>query len=419
VARIRFILTLTSLLICLLATTAWIRGYQRGDILHVYTPGGRLQAVGSYAGGLIIVITDIPGGPDVTWSGRWSLCRLDVASKLYDLAFDQQSINSSLGGFVFAKGAVPVGAQTPTYRALRVPAWFVVALTAPLPLHTLRRILRRRRWLKRGSCRECGYDLRETPGRCPECGLEPLALTKQSAPRGGDRYVATMLAIFGVLEFGLTFQFLHGESDRTNAVRFYTDEEIAAGLNRQVPDVAFNGTARRHVLRELSRITRTPIEIDEAAFERNHVDLDEPVTIRLHDAPLGTTIKLMFSTADQVSTRAADSGRGVLLTAALDGAPVDGDLRTVVSVYDVSRLVAPWDQSGGGPSTSEREEDVAVACTDAMGRIAWHNTPGGGVFIFGERAVVFGTPEAQREVKVLIEDFDRAVRDDAATTRER
>lgn len=48
-----------------------------------------------------------------------------------------------------------------------VPAWLVVLLTAPLPI---RWFLHRRKRGGAPSCARCGYDLRASPDRCPECG---------------------------------------------------------------------------------------------------------------------------------------------------------------------------------------------------------------------------------------------------------
>ena len=43
-------------------------------------------------------------------------------------------------------------------------------------------ICRRRRSLRQGHCRTCGYDLRGTPNRCPECGAATAALDPIEKP---------------------------------------------------------------------------------------------------------------------------------------------------------------------------------------------------------------------------------------------
>jgi hypothetical protein len=60
---------------------------------------------------------------------------------------------------------------TATNWVLQVPYWSLVALTALPPAWLDHRARRRCRLARRGVCTKCGYDLRESPDRCPECGL--------------------------------------------------------------------------------------------------------------------------------------------------------------------------------------------------------------------------------------------------------
>lgn len=56
-----------------------------------------------------------------------------------------------------------------------LPYWLIAILFAFFPaLYLAARIAnKRRRRLKAGQCPACGYDLRATPDRCPECGATP------------------------------------------------------------------------------------------------------------------------------------------------------------------------------------------------------------------------------------------------------
>ena len=57
-----------------------------------------------------------------------------------------------------------------------VPFWFVFVLTGVLPGHAVWRYWRGRRRASLGFCRSCGYDLRASGERCPECG-QPIEAT--------------------------------------------------------------------------------------------------------------------------------------------------------------------------------------------------------------------------------------------------
>jgi hypothetical protein len=58
----------------------------------------------------------------------------------------------------------------PRTHFLVVPLWPIFLVTAILPLLKVRCSLKARRASSAGFCDSCGYDLRATPERCPECG---------------------------------------------------------------------------------------------------------------------------------------------------------------------------------------------------------------------------------------------------------
>jgi len=70
------------------------------------------------------------------------------------------------------------------YHSLVVPAWIFVPL-ALVPAASLRRFARGARWrqrLRAGLCPTCGYDLRASKEKCPECGSPIPPTARHPAP---------------------------------------------------------------------------------------------------------------------------------------------------------------------------------------------------------------------------------------------
>ena len=62
-----------------------------------------------------------------------------------------------------------------TFHDLIFPLWAIALVTAILPCLWLARARRHRIRARENICSNCGYDLRATPDRCPECGAAPNA----------------------------------------------------------------------------------------------------------------------------------------------------------------------------------------------------------------------------------------------------
>ena len=67
-----------------------------------------------------------------------------------------------------------------TFIYWRIPYWLLFVLFALAPMFAGVRFFRARRRRARGLCSVCGYDLRSSPERCPECGTPVTLITAPS-----------------------------------------------------------------------------------------------------------------------------------------------------------------------------------------------------------------------------------------------
>jgi hypothetical protein len=79
-------------------------------------------------------------------------------------------------------------------EVMEIRYWWVIAVCGALPMFRLLARVRRGRVSRgrhrRGLCIRCGYDLRGTSERCPECGTEPAQARAITAPSAVEREVS-------------------------------------------------------------------------------------------------------------------------------------------------------------------------------------------------------------------------------------
>jgi hypothetical protein len=177
--RLFTILSALSLLLCVATVVLWVRSYWATDLVGWTRADRRVLGAGGMRGRLVLVRTvptkEMPdyfrpnGGPG------WRYYRGEAGSG-WALEFGEGETGWRLAGLRYAEGP-----QLFSHcHALVVPCWLLlVGFGTPLVgwLSILCRRHSRERRRQEKLCRHCGYDLRATPGRCPECGT-PAALTE-------------------------------------------------------------------------------------------------------------------------------------------------------------------------------------------------------------------------------------------------
>jgi hypothetical protein len=100
----------------------------------------------------------------------WGLLLPAGAWRFMGIAFAPTTIINSYS-FTFTSGGRDVTMFMPLrYWQLAIPYWLLAVLASAIPLARWLAVARRNIRRRKGKCAACGYDLRATPDRCPECG---------------------------------------------------------------------------------------------------------------------------------------------------------------------------------------------------------------------------------------------------------
>lgn len=150
---LRYTLTILSLIGLLLSAGLWVLSY-----FHVFYESGNLRH-----------ITWISKGC-VTWRVRQAQVSGHQSTLIVEGYKDLETTwwpSKTLGG------RRPLDYRTDKLN-LAAPMWLptIFFMAAAIYLGLTNLIFRRRYRRKRGLCLECGYDLRASKERCPECGEE-------------------------------------------------------------------------------------------------------------------------------------------------------------------------------------------------------------------------------------------------------
>jgi hypothetical protein len=172
--------TAVSLTVGLAALAFWPRSYHSFDQYRALDAEARtLVFITSLRGGLQVArvktILNADGYLGSIWQSGWTSWRLTSPTwspgppgdNWQLLAGNPATRDFRRLGFRLLRG--DLGAGRP-FWSIRIPYWFLALLGLPLPTACIMSWYRRRHTRKRGHCPTCGYDLRATPDRCPECG---------------------------------------------------------------------------------------------------------------------------------------------------------------------------------------------------------------------------------------------------------
>ena len=171
------VLAAMSALLCVTTVLLWPRSYYFYDQIQ-WTGSTHAASVEYFAGRIEIQGFWVPGNSErIEEPSGFSYSSDPVGpAPVYDLA-ESYGYTKCLG--IAFRGDTLTGGYGPPYHSCLVvlPFWMLVVTLALLPAWRTRTLVKRKR-AGVNVCRSCGYDLRATPLRCPECGTIPAGNEK-------------------------------------------------------------------------------------------------------------------------------------------------------------------------------------------------------------------------------------------------
>jgi hypothetical protein len=171
-------LAVLSVAFCVAASAMWIRSYLELDDIS-YSSKWHVHNFSSHRGRAFIQwgwsTEDMLERASAPYrDGGWVW---DTAPSGATLGVEPRSRGWKLGGFDCflwqSRRTNSVGQPAAGEFVLIIPWWFLIVVAALLPIGWLNSACRGKRRARFGQCLYCGYDLRATPDRCPECGTSP------------------------------------------------------------------------------------------------------------------------------------------------------------------------------------------------------------------------------------------------------